>query len=275
MADIKALKDAIWLKKEEIKKEEEPLASWAEQLVTIQGLMETDGRTQEYEDMEQEMNSAMAMHEASLARLRPQLTKLESQLPQTAQPAVPKFDPEKHPLLRKAAEKLEPEKPVTFTTGDMVEAQWTDRSWYKAKIQSVLGSASAPKYLVRFIEYEDSITVDRNAVRPLPSKRKREPEPGAPSPALPMTSTPHVISGPASINPGAQVAKKNVVDDDESKSKSRLPNNGQLKKRKNAWADFQAKSGKKIPKKESMFRTSTEAGSRGMYSTPTSIQYIH
>lgn len=32
MADIKALKDAIWLKKEEIKKEEGPLASWAEQV---------------------------------------------------------------------------------------------------------------------------------------------------------------------------------------------------------------------------------------------------
>jgi hypothetical protein len=32
MADIKALKDAIWLKKEEIKREEEPLASWAEQV---------------------------------------------------------------------------------------------------------------------------------------------------------------------------------------------------------------------------------------------------
>lgn len=225
--------------------------------------MEAEGRTKDYEDMEQEMKSAMALHEATLARLRPQLAKLEAQLPQTAQPAAPKFDPEKHPLLRKAAEKQEPEKPVTFSTGDMVEAQWTDRSWYKAKIQSVLGSASAPKYLVRFIEYEDSITVDSNAVRPLPSKRKREPEQAAaPSPALPVTSTPHVISGPASMNPGAQVARTNV-EDDESRPRSRVPNNGQLKKRKSAWQDFLGKTGKKIPKKESMFRTSTEAGSRG------------
>jgi survival of motor neuron-related-splicing factor 30 len=52
-----------------------------------------------------------------------------------------------------------------------------DRSWYKAKIQSVLGSASAPKYLVRFIEYDDSITVDRNAERALPNKRKRDASP--------------------------------------------------------------------------------------------------
>jgi len=228
--------------------------------------MEAEGRNKDYEDMEQEIKSAMALHEATLVRLRPQLAKLEAQLPQTAQPAAPKFDPEKHPLLRKTVEKQEAEKPVTFSTGDMVEAQWTDRSWYKAKVQSVLGSASAPKYLVRFIEYEDSITVDRTQVRPLPSKRKRDPEPiAAPSPALPVTSTPHVISGPASINPGAQVVKKNAADEEEVKPKSRLPNNGNLKKRKSAWQDFQAKTHKKGPKKESMFRTSTDAGSRGMF----------
>jgi survival-of-motor-neuron-related-splicing factor 30 len=166
--------------------------------------------------------------------------------------------------LRKAAEKQEPEKPVTFSTGDMVEAQWTDRSWYKAKIQSVLGSASAPKYLVRFIEYEDSITVDRNAVRPLPSKRKRDPEPvAALSPAMPLTSTPHVISGPASVNPNVQKLNNNTVGEEDVKPKSRIANKGQLKKRQGAWQDFQAKTSKKIPKKESMFRTSTEAGSRG------------
>ena len=32
MADIKALKDAVWLKKEEVKKEEQGLAEWAEQV---------------------------------------------------------------------------------------------------------------------------------------------------------------------------------------------------------------------------------------------------
>jgi survival-of-motor-neuron-related-splicing factor 30 len=214
----------------------------------------------------EEMEQDIARHEAALARLRPELIALEAQLPQTSQPAAPKFDPEKHPLLRKTVEKQEPEKPVSFTPGDVVEAQWTDRSWYKAKIQSVLGSTSAPKYLVRFIEYEDSLTVDRNAVRPLPSKRKRDPEPvAAPSPALPVTSTPHVISGPASVNPNAQIPKKNNAGEEEVKPKSRIANKGQLKKRQNTWQDFQAKTSKKMPKKESMFRTSTEAGSRGKY----------
>jgi survival-of-motor-neuron-related-splicing factor 30 len=228
-------------------------------------MIELNGASNDFDELKQEMESYIAMHEAALTRLRPELASLEAQLPQTPQPAAPKFDPEKHPLLRKVVEKQEPEKPVTFSSGDMVEAQWTDRAWYKAKIQSVLGSASAPKYLVRFIEYEDSITVDRNAVRPLPSKRKREPElAAAPTPALPVTSTPHVISGPASINPNAQVAKKNIADDEEVKPKSRIANKGQLKKRQSNWQDFQAKTGKKIPKKDSMFRTSTEAGSRGM-----------
>lgn len=211
------------------------------------------------------METYVAKHEATLARLRPELAALEAELPQASQPAAPKFDPEKHPLLRKAVEKQEPEKPVIFSPGDMVEAQWTDRSWYKAKIQSVLGSASAPKYLVRFLEYDDSITVDRTAVRPLPSKRKRDPEPvSVPSPAVPVTSTPHVISGPASINPSAQTARKNAVAEEEPK-KSRIANKGQLKKRQSNWQDFQKTTAKKIPKKESMFRTSTDAGSRGMH----------
>lgn len=207
------------------------------------------------------MKPFIAMHEAALARLRPELARLEAQLPQAPQPAAPKFDPEKHPLLRKATEKQEPEKPMTFSTGDVIEAQWTDRSWYKAKIMSVLGSTSAPKYLVRFADYDDSITVDRDAVRPLPSKRKRDPEPvAAPSPAMPLTSTPHVISGPASMNPNVQ---KSIVAEEEVKPKSRIANKGQLKKRQSNWQDFQTKTSKKMPKKESMFRTSTEAGSRG------------
>ncbi|EAT86128.1 hypothetical protein HBI56_097310 [Parastagonospora nodorum] len=281
MADIKALKDAVWLKKEEIKKEEQGLADWNAQLTEVERLIELNGATKDTEDLREEMKPFIAMHEAALARLRPELAKLEAQLPQAPQPTAPKFDPEKHPLLRKAAEKQEPEKPMTFSTGDLIEAQWTDRSWYKAKIQSVLGSASAPKYVVRFIDYDDSTTVDRDAIRPLPSKRKRDPEPvAAPSPVTPLTSTPHVISGPASMNPNVQ---KSIVAEEEVKPKSRIANKGQLKKRQSNWQDFQTKTNKKMPKKESMFRTSTEAGSRvgftgsgkGMTETHKRARYDH
>lgn len=224
------------------------------------------GPTQdEWKTMKQDAEQSIAGLDTKIARNRAELATLESQLPQTSEPAAPKFDPEKHPLLRKAVEKLEPEKTVVFSTGDMCEAQWTDKSWYKAKIQSILGSVSAPKYLVRFVEYDDTMTVDRSAVRPLPSKRKREPETAAaPLSNTPVTSTPHVISGPASINPNAQAAKKNAANDGtEPKQASRVPNKGILKKRANNWNDFQAKAGKKMPKKESMFRTSTDIGSKG------------
>jgi survival-of-motor-neuron-related-splicing factor 30 len=238
-------------------------------------MAETEGRSQAFEEMEQEIKTNIALQEAALPPLRTELAKLEAELPQTAQPATPKFDPAKHPLLRKTAEKQEPDKPVTFTPGDMVEAQWTDRGWYKAKVQSVLGSLAAPKYLVLFPEYGDSLTVDRNAVRPLPSKRKQPEVAAVPSPALPVTSTPHVISGPASVNPSAHAVRKNAADDDEEvKPKSRVPNKGQLNKRKSAWQDFQAKTSKKIPKKDSMFRTSTEHGSRGEYMFPFTTKRV-
>lgn len=216
--------------------------------------------------MRTELSTYKASHDTALSRLRPELAALESQLPRAPDPDAPKFDPEKHPMLRKTMEKQDPEKAVVFSTGDMCEAQWTDKSWYKAKIQSILGSASAPKYLVRFLEYDDAMTVDRTAVRPLPNKRKRDLESAAASqPAASVTSTPHVISGPASINPNAPMAKKNAGgEDSEIKPPSRVPTKGLLKKRATAWNDFQAKAGKKgIARKESMFRTSTDAGSRG------------
>ena len=239
---------------------------------------------EQWEAMKTEAEQAVAVHDATIAGFRAQLEPLEAQLPQAPAPAAPKFDPEKHPLLRKAIEKQEPEKPVVFNTGDMCEAQWTDRSWYKAKIQSKLGSASAPKYLVRFIEYDDTLTVDSDRVRPLPSKRKREPEPAAaPSPVTPTTSTPHVISGPASVNPNAQVTKAGAALD-EPKRVNRVPNKGQLKKSVGNWKDFQSKGiGKKIAKKESMFRTSNAFGSRvgftgsgkGMTETHKRQRYDH
>ncbi|KAF1936280.1 hypothetical protein EJ02DRAFT_438650 [Clathrospora elynae] len=266
MADqVKQTKLAINSKRQEVQTQEAARAEWVDQIAEIEKLIEGGADQEEMKGMRVEIDESIAKLDVILNRLRPELAALEAQLPQSAEPAGPKFDPEKHPLLRKTMEKQEPEKAVVFSTGDMCEAQWTDRSWYKAKIQSILGSVSAPKYLVRFIEYDDTLTVDRSAVRPLPSKRKREAEAvSAPLPSAPVTSTPHVISGPASMNPNAPASKNTAATDDmEGKKPSRVPNKGTLKKRQSAWTDFQTKVSKKgIAKKESMFRTSTEAGSR-------------
>ncbi len=282
MADqVKQTKLAINKKKQEAQGAETERETWAAQasilpnlsrttsnatqLVELEKLIEISGTSSELEDMRQEMEGVIAAQDAILARVRPEIAALEAELPQAPEPDLLKFDPEKHPRARKTTEKLEPEKQVVFSIGDMCEAQWTDKSWYRAKIQSILGSASAPKYLVRFIEYDDTSTVDRSEIRPLPSKRKREAEPAAgPAPNTPVTSTPHVISGPASVNPNAQPAKTSAANDEEPKKANRVPNKGVLKKRATQWQDFQAKAGKKMPKKESMFRTSQDPGSKGM-----------
>ncbi|KAF1845077.1 uncharacterized protein K460DRAFT_365981 [Cucurbitaria berberidis CBS 394.84] len=288
MADqLKHTKNKIGELKRSLQHEEAQRDEWASTIpameTEIAGL-KPGPEQDEWKNMKSDAERSVAAFSATIAKLQEQLAALESDLPQAPEPAVPKFDPEKHPLLRKTVEKQEPEKTVVFSTGDMCEAQWTDKSWYKAKIQSILGSVSAPKYLVRFIEYDDTLTVDRSAVRPLPSKRKRESEPaGAPQPTAPVTSTPHVISGPASINSNAQAAKNNATEDAEPKQPSRVPTKSVLKKRATNWNDFQAKTSKKMPKKESMFRTSTEFGSRvgftgsgkGMTETHKRTRYDH
>ncbi|CAO2655580.1 Nn.00g043830.m01.CDS01 [Neocucurbitaria sp. VM-36] len=289
MADhVKQTKNKIGDLKRSIQHEEAQRDEWASTIPAMEAEiagLKSGPEQDEWKKMKADAERSVATFNASIARFQEQLAALEAELPQTPEPAVPKFDPEKHPLLRKAVEKQEPEKAVVFSTGEMCEAQWTDKSWYKAKIQSILGSVSAPKYLVRFIEYDDTMTVDRSAVRPLPSKRKRESEPtGPPQPAVPVTSTPHVISGPASINPNAQTTKNSASNEtDEPKQASRVPNKGILKKRATNWKEFQAKAGKKMPKKESMFRTSTEFGSRvgftgsgkGMTETHKRQRYDH
>jgi survival-of-motor-neuron-related-splicing factor 30 len=71
------------------------------------------------------------------------------------------------------------------------------------------------------------------------------------------------------MNPNIQTAKKNAAADDMEKKPSRIANKQILKKRQSTWQDFSGKMDKKgIVKKDSMFRTSTEAGSRGRHSTP-------
>ena len=287
MADqIKQTKNAINAKRQAIAEEEGLRAGWAESLAEMDKLIASTGSSDEMTVMRTDMLNEIAKHDAKLERLRPELAALEAQLPQSpAEPAGPKFDPEKHPVLRKAMEKQEPEKAVSFSIGDICEAQWTDRSWYKAKIQSILGSVSAPKYLVRFLEYDDTLTVDRTAVRPLANKRKRDAEPASvATPPVPVVSSAHVISGPASMNPNAHAGKNAALEVNEDKKPSRIANKGILKKRQSNWADFQSKGAKKgVVKKESMFRTSTDAGSRvgftgsgkGMTETHKRQRYDH
>lgn len=219
--------------------------------------------------MKDEAQAAIADHDATLAQLNAELAELEATLPKKPEPAAPKFDPEKHPLLKKATEKTEPAKPVTFSAGDICEAQWNDRQWYKVKVQTVLGSASDPKYHVRFLDYKDSTsTVGRESIRPLVNEKKRKADAVPTPPSTTATSSPHVISGPASINPQAMAAKQGAAQDADGAGKPRkkLGSGKALERKMSSWQEFQKKGpGKALTKKESQFRTGQGPNSRGMY----------
>jgi survival-of-motor-neuron-related-splicing factor 30 len=207
--------------------------------------------------------------EQALARLAP----LQDQLPEEPQevkapePELPKFDPQNHPVLKKSIEKTEETPAVALRTGDMCEAFWRDdRKWYKAKILTILGSASNPQYKVKFVEYSDTPTLERDQVRPLTvhQHKKKQEEPAA-APAAPVTSTPHVISAPAVANPKA-IATPEIMSDAAPAKKRNIPNRKTLDKSVGSWKDWNSKGvGKKIAQKESMFRSGTTVESRGKH----------
>jgi survival of motor neuron-related-splicing factor 30 len=188
-------------------------------------------------------------------------------LPQKDAPAAPKFDPEKHPLLKKNTEKVEPVKPVVFTSGSHCEAQWVDRLWYKAVVLTVLGSAADPKYHVKFPEYNETCTVDSNSIRPLVNEKKRKAEVSvATPPVAPAANSPHVISGPASINPDAVAVKQKDGPEAEGPTNRRkIGSRKALERKESDWKKFLSKGpGKQIKQKDSMFRSGTGVNSRGM-----------
>jgi survival-of-motor-neuron-related-splicing factor 30 len=229
--------------------------------------MLADAPCAEFQEMVDALEEGLAGANATLAPLLENLAMLQAKLPQAPEPVMPKFDPEKHPLLKKTLEKTEVAEPVVLNTGDMCEAYWReDRTWYKAKILSILGSASAPKYQVRYVDYDNTATLDRDGVRPLQQYKRKRDEP-APAPAAPVTSTPHVISGPASINPKAQAAKQEVAPEVPAQKKRKVPNQKALDKTVNNWKNWNSKGvGKKLSQKESMFRSGTSVDSRGGFS---------
>lgn len=217
-------------------------------------MLANDPTNEELLIMRADTDAQIAGLDNELAPLREELAALQAQLPEQK----PKFDPEKHPLLKKSLEKQEPIGPVTFNVGDECEAQWEDKLWYKAKVLTLLGSGSMLKYYIKFVEYDETKTVGRNEVRPT-QKRKREPEPAPAPPAA--TSTPTVISAPAVVNSASQPPPPPLASDAPRKKKKAAP---EFNKRVNSWKDWSTKgAGKKIAQKDSMFRTGTGVNSRG------------
>ncbi|PSN73415.1 hypothetical protein BS50DRAFT_568955 [Corynespora cassiicola Philippines] len=253
MADVKALKKQIWQLGEKIKAIEADRDQWTGTLPEMERMLANDPTNEELLIMRADTDAQIAGLDNELAPLREELAALQAQLPEQK----PKFDPEKHPLLKKSLEKQEPIGPVTFNVGDECEAQWEDKLWYKAKVLTLLGSGSMLKYYIKFVEYDETKTVGRNEVRPT-QKRKREPEPAPAPPAA--TSTPTVISAPAVVNSASQPPPPPLASDAPRKKKKAAP---EFNKRVNSWKDWSTKgAGKKIAQKDSMFRTGTGVNSR-------------
>ncbi|PVH99524.1 hypothetical protein DM02DRAFT_614950 [Periconia macrospinosa] len=260
-ADVQQLKNDIWRLKQKITDLEGQRKEWQEQLAQLNQLIEY-GAKDEVLEIKPECESNIADLNAKLEPLYKERDAMQAKLPEAPKPAAPKFDVEKHPVLKKMVEKADAEAdvPAKFDTGDIVEAQWADKQFYKAKIQTILGSKSAPKYHIKFLDYDESMTVDRESLRAIPIKRKREPE----EPAVPVTSTPQVISGPVSVNPEAKKAKGEASPADTVMPRRRnIPNKKTLEKGVNNWKSWSSKGvGKKIAQKDSMFRSGTHEGSR-------------
>ncbi|KAL1591686.1 hypothetical protein SLS60_011685 [Paraconiothyrium brasiliense] len=284
--ELQKLKNDIWYAKQALEKQEATHAEWSAQYEQVQKILEAEPNNKDVVAMVAEIREAMEQEEVKLEPLRVQLKALEAQLPEGNAAPERKYDPEQHPLLKKTLEKAEPAKAVVYNTGDIIEARFFDGLWYKAKIMTILGSSSAPKYKINYVEYNEDATVDRDAIRPIQNKRKRDTEPApAPTPAAtasPVTSTPHVISGPASVNPKAQNAKQDPLGENAEPKKRKIPNKKQLEQKVNNWKNWNSKGvGKKISQKDSMFRTGTNVNSRvgftgsggGMTETSKRVRY--
>ncbi|KAF2802398.1 uncharacterized protein BDZ99DRAFT_482833 [Mytilinidion resinicola] len=207
--------------------------------------------------------------EAKLADLTKELAVLQAQEKKATQPE--KWSIENHPILGKKPEITEtPPADVqvinTFKVNDMVMARWIhgDRAFYKAKITMVMGSAAAPKFRVKFPDFNNDTDegLELTDIKALdPSKKRKAEETAAPAAAPVKTPvTTNVISAPASIDVNlasqARQEPSKVSDGPPKPAKMarKARGNRVLEKSKSNWQAFQAKGTKKV-KKESMFRT--------------------
>jgi survival-of-motor-neuron-related-splicing factor 30 len=216
--------------------------------------------------------------QAELADLLKKKAELEAQ----QKPA--KFSMENHPAFTgvkaSTAQTPAPEiTPTTFKVNDMVMAKWIngDRQFYKAKITMVTGSASAPKFRVKFPDYNDTDEgLSLADIKPLDVSKKRKAEELLVStPAQVNTSTNNVTTPTANTDLSLAVPARpepSMVSDGPPKPAKvprKIANKKVVDSHKANWKNFQAKGAKKhAPKKESMFRTPDLPNARGKLHLP-------
>ena len=176
---------------------------------------------------------------------------------------------------------------AAWKVNDIVMARWSeDHKLYRAKITSITGSSSAPKFMVLFVDYGNTDTVEAKDIIPLASESKKRKADGSPvtpaGPATPGSSS--VISAAADIDPtlASQIKKEpSKVNDGPprpAKAPRKVKANKELESAKNKWQDFQGMKGKlgnKALKKESMFRVSDDHNARGKSLNPSVSNKAH
>lgn len=224
------------------------------------------------------MNNLIGLLNENIAELKPKQT---SQ-PAVTKPSPPPPEPEKwsrenHPAFKKAAPPPEEKEDATasYQVNDSVLAKWLsgDKGFYPARVTAVTGSSTAPIYIVKFKNYDNTETLRSRDIRPLQNKRKADGQPAPPAPPMhsaapppPAPAAPGVVTSAGarrySEAPGDATASG---ENSESQPKTKkIKAKKELEAGKSKWQEFNAKSKfGKSHKKDSMFRTPTGVHGRG------------
>ncbi|GAK66673.1 uncharacterized protein PAN0_014c4896 [Moesziomyces antarcticus] len=145
-----------------------------------------------------------------------------------------------------------------FTVGQQVNALYSDRRWYPARIVSLSGDPANPLCTVVYTGYGNSETLPSSSLKPLPAQ-PQDPTPPPPPPpsdsALPPPPPPPEPRPPGPLDDKARKKMRT-----EKKIARREHQSAIAQAKATSWQNFSAKS-KSLPK-NSMFRTSDDPYAR-------------
>jgi len=222
--------------------------------------------SKDLESLVSDLTELISSQRAQVAVLRP--TPVPAGPEEAIPPAEqPKWDPEALAALRKpTALALTTATPIVYRVKDKVMAMWK-KKFVPATIMNIMGSAANPKYYVRYEGYSEYATLEGHELKQTESRKRRADDISA-GPSTPVSAS--VISAAAKINStlADQVKKEPAKANDgpvrPKKMAKKLATTKKLDANKSNWQAFTAgKTGGKVAKKESMFRTGDGFNARG------------
>jgi survival of motor neuron-related-splicing factor 30 len=266
-----------------IRELESDLKTYTEELETARNRLQSDPGNQTHIELISGYEEVVETLQTQLAEAQAEAQALVAKRPS---PPPEKWSKANHPKFQEEARKAALQSPTdevfsppTWKVNDIVQARWSgDKKFYRAKIISITGSSAAPKYMVNFLDYNETEAVSAQHIHPIESKKRKVDDVPATETNSTFAASAGVISAAADINQelASQVKKEqehSKVSDGPPKhprppKKIKAP--GQVEARKSQWQDFQAKN-KKGPgkQKESMFRLADTPNARGVLSLST------